>query len=41
MNSDFNIWLGLVVPAGIFLFSFVITYLLYLHFSRKAARKND
>jgi len=27
---------GILVPAAVFLFSFVLTWLLYRHFSRKA-----
>ncbi len=38
MDKDFNIWLGVIVPGAIFTFSFIITYILYLHFSRKVAK---
>jgi len=39
MDKEFNIWLGVIVPTGIFIFSFIITYALYLHFSRKVAKE--
>ncbi len=29
-----NILLGIVVPGSVFLFSFVVTYMLYRHFSK-------
>jgi hypothetical protein len=28
-------WLGVVIPAGVFLLSFVLTWALYKHFSRR------
>jgi len=32
---------GILVPAGIFLFSFLLTYALYKHFSQKVDKKNN
>lgn len=29
-----NILLGIVIPGSVFLFSFVVTYMLYRHFSK-------
>jgi len=28
-------WIGIVLPAVLFIFSFVVTYLLYRHFAKK------
>ncbi len=30
-----SVWLGVIVPSGIFIFSFIVTYLLYRHFARE------
>jgi len=33
--SQTTIIFGIIIPAGVFVFSFVITYVLYLHFSKQ------
>jgi len=30
-----NLFFGIAIPALVFVFSFVVTYLLYRHFSKK------
>ncbi len=32
--SRSTIIFGIIIPAGVFIFSFIITYALYLHFSK-------
>jgi len=34
-DPNINVWLGILIPAGIFITSFVVTYLLYRHFARE------
>ncbi len=31
-----KILFGIVIPAAVFIFSFIMTYLLYRHFSKKS-----
>ena len=36
---EINIWFGVIIPSALFAISFILTYLLYLHFSRKVFKK--
>ena len=33
--TNSTIVFGIIVPAGVFVFSFIITYALYIHFSKQ------
>lgn len=34
MSDGISLW-GIIIPALIFIFSFIVTYLLYRHFSKE------
>jgi|GEM_PF-1485948 len=36
---EINILFGVIIPSAIFIISFILTYLLYLHFSKKVLKK--
>jgi len=38
-GQEINIWFGVIVPSTIFIISFILSYLLYLHFSKKVLKK--
>lgn len=39
-TQSFSVLFGVIIPAVIFIFSFVVTYMLYLHFAKKTAKKS-